>query len=92
MKSVLFIIICLMSASAALTGQDIQKEKWHWGVPEKQDTNAGYAQVVKAGNVLYISGAVALEVTPEGITQVYRTLERSLQSFGATFQDRKSVV
>ena len=44
-------------------------------------------QVVKVDNVLYISGAVSRDVTPEGITNVYRGLERSLRSFGATFQN-----
>ena len=53
----------------------------------KQDTSAGYVQVVKVDNVLYISGAVARDVTPEGITRVYQALERSLKSFGATFQN-----
>ena len=65
----------------------IEKEKWHWGNPLKQDTSAGYVQVVKVDNVLYISGAVAREVTPEGITNVYKALEKSLKSFGATFQN-----
>ena len=66
---------------------DIKKEKWHWDNALKQDTSAGYVQVVKVDNVLYISGAVAREVTPEGITRVYQSLERSLKSFGATFQN-----
>jgi len=65
---------------------EIKKEKWHWGDPLKQDTSAGYVQVVKVDNILYISGAVALEVTPAGIRQVYQALERSLKSFGAGFQ------
>jgi enamine deaminase RidA (YjgF/YER057c/UK114 family) len=65
----------------------ISKNKWHWDTPPKQDTTAGYTQVVKVGNVLYISGAVATEVSPEGITQLYRALEKSLKSFGATFQN-----
>jgi len=30
---------------------------------------------------------VARDVTPEGITRVYQSLERSLKSFGATFQN-----
>lgn len=64
----------------------IEKEKWHWGDPAKQDTISGYAQVVKVDNILYISGAVSNEITPEGITRLYKALERSLQSFGATFQ------
>jgi enamine deaminase RidA (YjgF/YER057c/UK114 family) len=66
---------------------NIQKDKWHWDNALKQDTSAGYVQVVKVDNVLYISGAVATEVTPEGITNVYKALERSLKSFGATFQN-----
>ena len=65
----------------------IKKEKWHWDNSLKQDTSAGYVQVVKVDNVLYISGAVAREVTPEGITNVYKALEKSLKSFGATFQN-----
>ena len=65
----------------------ITKDKWHWGNALKQDTSAGYVQVVKVDNVLYISGAVARDVTPEGITRVYQSLDRSLKSFGATFQN-----
>ncbi|NJO24835.1 MAG: RidA family protein [Bacteroidia bacterium] len=65
----------------------IKKEKWHWDNALKQDTGAGYVQVVKVDNVLYISGAVARDVTPEGITRLYQNLERSLKSFGATFQN-----
>jgi len=63
----------------------IKKEKWHWG--KEQDTTAGYAQVVKVDNVLYISGTVSREITPEGITNVYKGLERSLKQYGATFQN-----
>jgi len=66
---------------------EIVKEKWHWDKKSKQDTTAGYVQVIKVDNILYISGAVSAEVTPEEITNVYRALERSLKSFGATFQN-----
>jgi 2-iminobutanoate/2-iminopropanoate deaminase len=87
----LFILIILFQAAFLLTLQaqnnDIKKDKWHWDNALKQDTGAGYVQVVKVDNVLYISGAVAREVTPEGITNVYKALERSLKSFGATFQN-----
>jgi enamine deaminase RidA (YjgF/YER057c/UK114 family) len=83
------VLLLLLFVNSALLAQDngIVKEKWHWDNKLKQDTTAGYAQVVKVGNVLYISGAVSTEITPEGITQVYRALERSLKSFGATFQN-----
>lgn len=83
------LLLVLMPLNTALMAQnnDIEKEKWHWGNKIRQDTAAGYVQVIKVDNILYISGAVATEVTPEGITGVYRALEQSLKSFGATFQN-----
>jgi enamine deaminase RidA (YjgF/YER057c/UK114 family) len=88
MKNSFFSLLFLFG-SIYLPAQDnyIKKEKWHWDSPLKQDTSAGYVQVVKVDNVLYISGAVAREVTPDGITRVYQALEQSLKSFGATFQN-----
>lgn len=83
------LLLLLAFTSKALIAQknDITKEKWHWGNKLKQDTTAGYVQVLKADNILYISGAVSTAITPEGITQVYLALERSLKSFGASFQN-----
>src|SRR6187549_315091 len=93
MKKIFFnivsIVIFIFLVSTNICAQDnsIKKEKWHWGNVLQQDTSAGYVQVVKVDNVLYISGAVARDVTPEGITRVYQSLERSLKSFGASFQN-----
>ena len=84
---VLTIFSFLISESSTAQDNNIKKEKWHWGNALQQDTSAGYVQVVKVDNVLYISGAVAKDVTPEGITRVYQALERSLKSFGASFQN-----
>jgi 2-iminobutanoate/2-iminopropanoate deaminase len=84
----LLLLISLFTWSMSFAQQSpIVKEKWHWGRELKQDTSAGYAQVVKVDNVLYISGAVTSNLTPEGITQVYNALERSLKSFGADFRN-----
>ena len=83
----LVIFTFLLNTKIDAQNNDIKKEKWHWGNALQQDTSAGYVQVVKVENVLYISGAVARDVTPEGITRVYQALERSLKSFGATFQN-----
>ncbi|MGZ5222400.1 MAG: RidA family protein [Chitinophagaceae bacterium] len=84
-KSIIFLAVIVMSAQLIAQQSNIQKQKWHW--QNDQDTSAGYAQVVKVDNVLYISGTVAREITPEGITRVYKALEKSLQQFGATFQN-----
>ncbi len=86
MKPLMLILFVFIQLSARSQQSEIKKEKWHWDNPLKQDTSADYVQVVKVDNVLYISGAVSREITPEGITNVYKALERSLKSFGATFQ------
>lgn len=80
-------LFLLMNTVLRAQTNEIVKEKWHWGNSLKQDTAAGYVQVIKVDNILYISGAVSTSVTPEGITQVYRALERSLKSFGAGFEN-----
>ena len=87
MKKLILFVALFISVQLSAQDNTIKKEKWHWGNALKQDTSAGYVQVVKVENVLYISGAVARDVTPEGITRVYKSLESSLKSFGATFQN-----
>jgi len=87
MKYIYLISLTLLSTALVAQEKQIVKEKWHWDNKIQQDTTAGYAQVLKVDNILYISGAVSTEITPAGITNVYRALERSLLSYGATFQN-----
>jgi 2-iminobutanoate/2-iminopropanoate deaminase len=81
------LLLTLINTALMAQKNEIAKEKWHWDNKSKQDTIAGYVQVLKVDNILYISGAVSTDVTPEGITKVYLALEKSLKSFGATFQN-----
>ncbi len=67
--------------------QSIIKQKWHWDNEDKQSENAGYAQVVKVGNTIYISGVPTNELSPDGIARLYKTLEQCLNSFGASSKD-----
>ena len=87
MRTILIMLIFSVILHCQLTAQDntIKKEKFHWG--RDQDTSAGYAQAVKINNVIYISGSVSREITPEGIRRVYEALEKTLQHYGATFQN-----
>ena len=87
MKYITLLLLTLINTALLAQKNKITKEKWHWDNKSKQDTTAGYVQVIKVDNILYISGAVSTSLTPEGITKVYLALERSLKSFGATFQN-----
>jgi 2-iminobutanoate/2-iminopropanoate deaminase len=64
--------------------KSIGKEKWHWNSETKQNEDAGYAQVVKVGNTLYISGIPTADLSPDGITRLYKDLEKCLNTFGAS--------
>lgn len=85
----IIVILFLLPLNYCFSQQaSIKKEKWHWNNTKvKQDTIAGYCQVLKVDNVLYISGAVATDITAEGITSLYNDLKTSLTSFGATFEN-----
>jgi len=88
MKYIIILSFLLFSSNAFSQENHIKKEKWHWNNSKaKQDTIAGYCQVLKVDNVLYISGAVTTDITPEGIKSVYDDLKASLASFGATFEN-----
>ncbi|MCG2613888.1 RidA family protein [Terrimonas sp. NA20] len=85
---VLFALMASVCAANAQTEKiaPLAKQKWHFGNPQGQDSAAGYAQVVKVDNVIYISGTVARDITEAGIRQLYATLEKCLAHFGATSQ------
>lgn len=88
MKYLILLPLLIFSSSAFSQENLIKKEKWHWNNSKiKQDTIAGYCQVLKIDNILYISGAVTTDITPEGIKSVYDDLKASLASFGATFEN-----
>ena len=87
MKYLILLPFLLIFSNTFSQEKNIKKEKWHWNNNKiKQNTTAGYCQVLKVDNVLYISGAVTTDLSPKGIQAVYNDLKASLASFGATFQ------
>jgi 2-iminobutanoate/2-iminopropanoate deaminase len=87
-KIIILLVIfqCTFLMLLQAQNNDIKKEKYNWG-SGTQDTSAGYAQAVKVDNVIYISGTVARDVTPDGIKRVYDALEKTLKNYGASFQN-----
>ena len=88
MRAILVVLVFSFLLNSQLTAQDntIKKEKFNWGRGD-QDTSSGYAQAIKIDNVIYISGTVSREINPEGIKRLYENLGRTLQHYGATFQN-----
>lgn len=86
MKQFCVLTFILLFNNVFSQNNNIQKEKWHWN-STSQNSDAGYAQAVKVDNVIYISGVVTNDITPEGITSVYNNLGKVLASYGATFDN-----
>jgi 2-iminobutanoate/2-iminopropanoate deaminase len=64
----------------------IEKEKYHYS-NVAQDTFWGYANVVKTGNVLYLSGVTSAGSFAEQVQKIYSRIESNLKRYGATFQN-----
>jgi enamine deaminase RidA (YjgF/YER057c/UK114 family) len=60
------------------------KKKFHFG--KQQDNEAGYAQAIKVGRTIFVSGTVSLSIDSAGITRLYNTIEQTLAHFGASMQ------
>ena len=85
-NSMLFFLLSFIALSIHAQTGPVTKTKFHFDNPLKQDTMAGYAQAVLVDNVLYVSGTVARDLTPEGITRLYSTIEKTLAHYGAGFE------
>lgn len=87
MQMKLFTLIILLMGTTTLSAQsNLIKEKFHFQLGQ-QDTAGGYAQVIKTGNAIYVSGTVALTITESDLKRVYKVIERSLEHYGATLQN-----
>ncbi|MGA0558859.1 RidA family protein [Larkinella sp. VNQ87] len=91
MKNRVFLILSVISmvistAVNAQSGQNtIEKQKFHFG--KAGEDGAGYAQAVRVGKTIYISGTVGGGETASALTNVYNGLQKTLAFYGATFQN-----
>jgi enamine deaminase RidA (YjgF/YER057c/UK114 family) len=75
------------TASPVSTGNEIaiplKKQKFNLG-PWENET--GYAQAVRVGNTLYVSGSVGGGAMPDAIKKAYDTIARTLRAHKLSFQ------
>lgn len=83
--SYLMLLIVSLLISHALDAQTttLKKEKFH--LHEKGENEWGYAQAVKVGNTIYISGTVAGGDTPQALDKIYQNLQKTLAHYNADF-------
>jgi len=79
----LFPLLMLTILSAPLPAQDLHKEKFNLG-PWENDV--GYAQAVRVGNTLYVSGSVGAGEMPQAIDQAFGSIKATLAHYGLDFR------
>ena len=79
----LFPLLILTLLSAPLPAQDLHKEKFNLGPWENE---IGYAQAVRVGNTLYISGSVGSGTMPEAINAAFGAIKQTLAHHGLDFR------
>ncbi len=77
------ICLALIPFAAALSAQELKKEKFNLGPWENE---IGYAQAVRVGNTLHISGSVGAGPMDQAIDQAFGTIRRTLAHYGLDFR------
>lgn len=78
----LTVFVGFISISAA---SDIPKKPFH--LNEKMEKEIGYAQAVRIGDTLYISGSVGAGEMPSAIRESYDELKKTLAAHGLDFRN-----
>ncbi len=76
-------LLLLTLLSAPLPAQDLHKEKFNLGPWENE---IGYAQAVRVGNTLYISGSVGEGPMPQAVDQAFGSIKKTLAHYGLDFR------
>jgi 2-iminobutanoate/2-iminopropanoate deaminase len=78
-KLILLTAIALLSAAQGTFAAPIERAE--------VDSNIGYAEVVRAGDYVYISGNVGWGKMPDAVKIAYDSLDKLLKAHGLTFKD-----
>jgi 2-iminobutanoate/2-iminopropanoate deaminase len=85
---IIFIIALLIALLPWIVlAQDASLNKQKFNINKEGEEAIGYAQAVKVGNTIYISGAVGGGTMDNAVKAVYEELRQSLAGFGANFSN-----
>jgi 2-iminobutanoate/2-iminopropanoate deaminase len=86
-KSFIIKIAMLFALAFHLTGQSVTIKKEKFNIDKTGEDEIGYAQAVKIGNTIYISGSVGWGKMEDAIKLAYDEIEKSLKYYNATFEN-----
>jgi 2-iminobutanoate/2-iminopropanoate deaminase len=87
-KYLIWFLIALLIALLPwfVLAQDTKIKKQKFNINKAIEDTIGYAQAVKVGNTLYISGSVGAGEMKNAVKNVYNVLSKTLAAYGANFQ------
>jgi 2-iminobutanoate/2-iminopropanoate deaminase len=89
MKFSALLFLSLLSFTFQVQGQDklitIKKEKFN--IDKSGEDEIGYAQAVRVGNTIYISGSVGWGKMDDALVLAYNEIGKTLKNYHATFQN-----
>jgi 2-iminobutanoate/2-iminopropanoate deaminase len=80
-----FLILIGVISSTSIFASDIPKKSFY--INEKLEKEIGYAQAVRIGDTLYISGSVGAGEMPAAMRQSYDELKQTLAAHGLDFKN-----
>src|ERR1700704_7131277 len=83
-KSSFVLLACALSIASTLAS-DIPKKPFY--INEKVEKEIGYAQAVRIGDTLYVSGSVGAGEMPAAMRQSYDELKQTLAAHGLDFKN-----
>jgi enamine deaminase RidA (YjgF/YER057c/UK114 family) len=76
-------VLTLLAMTGILHAQDLRKEKFNRGPWEDE---IGYAQAVRVGNTLYISGSTGSGNMPDAIRSAFTAIKETLAAYHLDFR------
>jgi enamine deaminase RidA (YjgF/YER057c/UK114 family) len=88
-KSLLSFLIILVALNLSVMSQNnrgtLKKEKFN--LDKAGEDKIGYAQAVKIGNTIYVSGSVGWGNMADALKLAYEEIGKTLKNYNATFSD-----
>jgi len=80
---ILLVLICQVSGQSNMN--ILKKEKFN--IDKAGEDEIGYAQAVKVGNTIYISGSVGWGKMDDALKLAYDEIAKTLKNYNATFEN-----
>ncbi len=81
----LLILSALTNAYCQSSSTVFKKEKFN--IDKQGEDNIGYAQAVKVGNTIYVSGSVGWGNMKDALKLAYDEIDKTLKHYNATFEN-----